>query len=394
MDRETALDRASPKAEAALSPAPGASDARAAEAGGAEAGGAEAIAPEAPIAVKQGLLQKHGLKLVVSLVLGAGIAWVLSRGGLPLLPPASTFASLRAWTVPVYVLTLALVHWFRAIRWRHLLRAVGEVSNRNVVVVSWIAFGAILISPLRSGEVVRPYLITKRSSIRLWEATGTIGAERVIDGLVLSLILFLGLQLSTPLSPLPDHVGDLPVPAAAVPGAAYTALAIFFSAFAVMAIFFFARDFARRMTHAAGRIISHRLADRLAGIVERVADGLRFLPSPRHLVPFMAETLLYWFINAAGVWLLGWGCGLDHMTLAQAAVTMGCLGIGILVPSGPGYFGAFQLSTYMALGMFFKEEALKGPGAAFVFLLYATQVGFHLVAMVIGLLLDRQESAR
>ncbi len=76
------------------------------------------------------------------------------------------------------------------------------------------------------------------------------------------------------------------------------------------------------------------------------------------------------------------------MTLAQATVTMGCLGIGILVPSGPGYSGAFQLSTYMALGMFFHEDMLSGPGAAFVFLLYATQVGFHIVAMGIGLLLD------
>jgi uncharacterized protein (TIRG00374 family) len=247
---------------------------------------------------------------------------------------------------------------------------------------------SITSSPLRSGEVVRPYLITKRSSIKLWEATGTIGAERVIDGLILSILLFIGLQISTPLSPLPDHVGKLPVPAAAVPGAAYTALTIFLVAFVVMGIFFFARDFARRVTFAVGRVISHQLADRLAGIVERIADGLRFLPSPSHFVPFMTETLAYWLINAAGVWLLGWGCGLTGMTIAQATVTMGCLGIGILVPSGPGYFGAFQLSTYMALGMFFHEDMLQGPGAAFVFLLYATQVGFHLVALGIGLLLD------
>ena len=336
----------------------------------------------------QGFLQRHGIKLVVSIVLGVGIAWVMARGGLPLVPPRSTFSELRVWTVPAYVLTLAVVHYFRAIRWRHLLRAVGQVSLRSVIAVSWIAFGAILISPLRSGEVVRPYLITKRSSIKLWEATGTIGAERVIDGLLLSLFTFLGLRFSTSLSPLPDHVGKLNVPAAAVPRTVYGVLTLFLVAFVVMGIFFFARDFARRVTFAVGRVISHKLADRLAGIVERIADGLRFLPSPSHFVPFMAETLAYWFINAAGVWLLGWGCGLTGLTLAQATVTMGCLGIGILVPSGPGYFGAFQLSTYMALGMFFHEDVLSGPGAAFVFLLYATQVGFHIVAMGIGLLLD------
>jgi hypothetical protein len=334
-------------------------------------------------------LQRHGLKLALSLLLGGGLAWLLSRGGLPLLPPASTFDALRPWTVVVYVGTLAIVHTLRAIRWRHLLAPVGHASARTVIVVSWIAFGAILLSPLRSGEVVRPYLITKRSDVRLWEATGTVGAERVIDGLVLSLMLFAGLQIATPQSPLPDHVGNLPVAAAAVPRAAYGALALFLCAFLLMGVFFFARDFARRVTGRVIGVVSPRLADRLSGIVERVADGLRFLPERRHLVPFLLETLAYWAINAAGVQLLAWGCGLEGVTLAQAAVTVGCLGVGILVPSGPGYFGAFQLSTYMALAMYVPESMLTGPGAAFVFFLYVTQVGFHLVAMAIGLVLDR-----
>lgn len=337
-------------------------------------------------------LQRHGLKLAVSLVLGVGIAWILARGGLPLVPPSSAFASVRPWTVVVYVATLAVVHYLRAIRWRHLLRPVGQASLRSVLAVSWIAFGAILLSPFRSGEIVRPYLITKRSNIRIWEATGTVGAERVLDGLVLSLMLFAGLQMATPLAPLPDHVGSLPVPAAAVPKAAYGALALFMGAFALMGTFFFARDFARRATFAVIGLVSRRLAERLAAVVERVADGLRFLPSPGHLVPFLAETLAYWIINAAGVQLLAWGSGLTGVTLAQAAVTVGCLGVGILVPAGPGYFGAFQLSTYMALAMYFPESMLVGPGAAFVFFLYVTQVGFHVLAMGIGLVLNRADA--
>lgn len=338
----------------------------------------------------RGLLQKHGVKLLISLALGGSLAWVLARGGLPFFPDASCFDALRLWTVPLYVVSLAVVHYFRAIRWRHLLRPIGEVSTRSILAVSFIGFGAVLISPLRTGEVVRPYLITRRSSVRLWEAAGTVGAERVIDGLILSLILFASLRLSTPLDPLPDHVGKLPVPAAAAPGAIYTALVLFVCAFSAMALFFFARTFARRLTHAVVGLVSHRLADRLAGIVERVADGIRFLPSPGHIFPFLAETLAYWIVNAVGVWFLAWGAGLQGITLAQAAVTMGCIGIGILVPSGPGYFGAFQLSAYMALAMYFPAATLEGPGAAFVFLLYTTQVGFHLVAMALGLLLDRQ----
>ncbi len=336
--------------------------------------------------------QRHGIKLVVSLILGGGIAWVLARGGLPLVPPASAFARVRSWTVAVYVCSLAVVHYLRAIRWRHLLRPVGHASQRAVLAVSWIAFGAILLSPFRSGEIVRPYLISKRSDIRLWEATGTVGAERVIDGLVLSVMLFAGLQLATPLSPLPDHVGNLPVPAAAVPRAAYAALALFMTAFALMGTFFFARDFARRATFTVVGLASRDLAERLAGIVERVADGLRFLPTAAHTLPFLVETLTYWMVNAAGVQLLAWGCGLSSITLAQAAVTVGCLGVGILVPAGPGYFGAFQLASYAALAMYFSEAVLSGPGAAFVFFLYVTQVGVHVLAMILGLVMDHADA--
>ena len=354
----------------------------------AEGSAADAPRPAASGGLR-GLFQRHGVKLLVSLALGGSLAWVLSRGGLPLVPASSSFDALRPWTVVAYVASLAAVHYFRAIRWRHLLRPIGEVDTRSVIAVSWIGFGAVLISPLRTGEIVRPYLVTRRSTVRLWEAAGTVGAERVIDGLILSLILFASLQLSSPLDPLPDHVGKLPVPVAAAPGAIYTALVLFVCAFSAMALFFFARDFARRLTHAVVGLVSHRLADRLAGVVERVADGIRFLPSPRHILPFLAETLAYWAVNVVGVWLLAWGTGLQGITMAQSAVTMGCIGIGILVPSGPGYFGAFQLSAFMALAMYFPTTVLEGPGAAFVFLLYATQVGFHLVAMGIGLLLDR-----
>lgn len=317
---------------------------------------------------------------------------MLIHGGLPIIPPASAFRALRPWTVVAYTGSLVVVHLLRAIRWRHLLRSVGQVSWRSVIVVSWIAFGAVLLSPLRSGEIVRPYLITKRSNIRIWEAAGTVGAERVIDGLGLSLMLFTGLQLATPLSPLPNHVGTLAVRAARVPAAAYTALALFMTAFALMGTFFFARDFARRSTIAVIGIVSRPLAERLASIVERVADGLRFLPSPGHLVPFLGETFAYWGVNVLGVQLLAWGCGLTDVTLAQAAVTVGCVGVGILVPAGPGYFGAFQFATYCALAMYFPEALLVGPGAAFVFLLYWTQVGVHVVAMVLGLLLNRADT--
>ena len=343
---------------------------------------------DAPAPHPPSFLQRRGPALLVSLCLGGGLAWVLARGGLPVYPGVAAFESVRWWTVAVYVASLAVVHFFRAARWRYLLRPLADVPPRRVVAISWIAFAAILLSPFRTGEVVRPYLLASRSRVRIWEAAGTVGAERVVDGLILSLFLFAGLLAGAPISPLPDRVGDLPVPAAAVRPAAYSALALFTAAFVAMGVFYARRAAAQRWTSALLARVSPRLAGRVSGIAGRLADGLRFLPSRRLVVPFLAETLVYWVANILGVWLLAWGAGLSGVSLADAAVVVGCIGIGILVPSGPGYFGAFQLAAFMALATTVPEAQIRGPGAAFVFLLYASQTSFHLLAALAGLAMD------
>ncbi len=329
------------------------------------------------------------LRLAVSLAIAVALAWTLVSGGLPIIPAARVFDRVSWFMVGLYGLSLVGVHLVRAIRWRHLLRPLGEVAPRHVLSTAWIGFAAVLLMPLRAGEVVRPYLVTKRGTVKGWEAAGSVGAERVIDGLVLSAVLFLALQLTTPLSPLPDRVGDLMVPVATIPKAAYGALVLFLVAFGVMALFYFKRAWGVRLTRATFGILSKGLADRVASVVERVASGMAFLPSGRHILPFLGETLCYWALNALGFWLLARGCGLDSIGVWEACVVMGCLGIGILVPSGPGYFGTYQLSVYLALAMFVATSRVAVEGSAYVFLSYCCQVSVHIAGAVAGLAIDR-----
>src|SRR5712672_3632850 len=89
------------------------------------------------------------------------------------------------------------------------------------------------------------------------------------------------------------------------------------------------------------------------------------------------------------MWVLARGCGIQSITLLQAFVVMGVLGVGILVPAGPGLFGAFQASIYAALAMYFPEDVVLGPGAAFVFVVYALQFTWTLLAAGFFLVVDR-----
>jgi hypothetical protein len=334
-------------------------------------------------------LGRHWAKLAISLLIAGGFAWLMHGGALPLVPEKSAFARFKWWTLGGYFVVNCVVYFVRAARWTLLLSPMGRVPFRRVLGVSFIGFAAIVYLPFRTGEAVRPLMIRRHGNISGWAATGTIAAERIIDGLVLNLMLLGGLSLSTPLSPLPDHIGNLPVSPAIVPRAAYTMLGVFAAAFTVMGIFYAKRDWARRTTLRVFGVVSPRLATWLADRVENVGQGLRFLPNARLSIPFIGATVFYWLVNSAGLWLLARGTGFDTFSYTEACTSIGVIALGILVPNAPGFFGAFQLAFYAALAVYYPPEMVIGPGAALVFMVYCGQLFMCTAAALVGVFLER-----
>ena len=76
------------------------------------------------------------------------------------------------------------------------------------------------------------------------------------------------------------------------------------------------------------------------------------------------------------------------MSYTQAIVVMGVLGLGILVPNAPGFFGVFQLSLYAGLALYFPADSVLGPGASFVFMVYLVHVGLVIVLGAVAALLE------
>ena len=320
-------------------------------------------------------LQPLLVRLGISLAIAAFFVWMLQAGALPLVPPRETWAGLRGWTVAGYVLGWSLVHLIRAARWRLLLSPLGAVTWRRVLAASFVGFLAILMFPLRTGEVVRPILIRERGRISAWAAAGTLGAERIVDGLVLSLMMFVALGLATPLDPLPERLGDLPIRVSIIPRGAYVAVLGFSAALLAMLAFHIWRGPARRLVERALGVFSEPLARWTSLRLERLADGLSFLSGVRHSLPFLLATTAYWLLNAACTWLLGWGTGLEGFGFARACVVTGVLAIfGVLMPNAPGFVGAFQFSLYAGLAVFYAREHVLGEGALFVFLIYLGQM--------------------
>ena len=340
---------------------------------------------------EQPRFSRHWPKLVVSLIVAAGFAWLLRQGALPLLPDSAAFAKVDWTMVALYTCLWSTIHVIRTGRWYWLLAAVHRVPFVTVIRAAFIGAAAVVLMPFRTGEFVRPLLIRREGKLSAWAATGTVGAERIIDGLAITALLILSLSLAKPVEPLPDHIGDLPIPAKLVPGAAYATVMVFIVAFAMMSVFYWWRDGARRVTRAIIGLVSIKLADWVSGRVEQVADGLGFLRKPRYSLPFLAATVAYWLLNGLSWWMLAQAVGIERLTLFQGFATMGVLALGILVPNAPGFFGAFQLAIYAGLAMYLPPDEVVGQGSVYVFLTYVLQVGITLASGLVGLALRPAE---
>lgn len=313
------------------------------------------------------------------MLVAAALLWLLKQGALPVLPDRDAEANV-SWTIfPMYAATFFVTLLFRSGRWYWLLAPIHRVPMRRVLLVSLVFCGASVTLPFRLAEAVRPALIREKDKLSAWAATGTVAAERVVDGLFASLILLLSLQFATTLDPLPERIGGFDVPAAMVPRAAYSALALFATAFVAILAFYLWRATARKVTEHLLGIVSPRVGHWVADKIDRLADGFRFLPQWRYSLPFLLGSAGYWFFHVLGVWLVMGASGLDGIEFAQAAAVLGVLALGMLVPNAPGFFGTFQLSIYAGLAMFRPAEEVVGAGSVAVFWLYVVQIGSCLV---------------
>jgi glycosyltransferase 2 family protein len=314
--------------------------------------------------------RRNGRAVVASVVLIAAFVWILARGGFPLLPPAGWWDSLKPLYFAAFCAGMVFNMLTRFARCHFLIAPLAKVPFRRLMTINAIGMALITYLPLRIGEMARPAMLREKGSLSAWAVTGTVGAERILDGLVFSGMLLVGLGLATPQDPLPDHVGALPVPVWLIPQTARIAALVFALAFVVMAAFYWLRAWARRVTEKVVGVVSHKLATRLADIVERLSDGLRFLTNYRYSVPYMAVTLISVMSQVWAIELLAEAVGLPELTFMQAIVVIGVLALGFSAPNAPGFFGVVQLALYAGLATYIAPEKVAHEGAVFVFLFY------------------------
>lgn len=330
------------------------------------------------------------MKLAINLILSLGmlalctwLVWPDARESHELHRVLETLHWAELWPyLAAYLGLQAVVHLCRSLRWNHLLAPLGvRVPPGPLLAISSVGFMAILAFPARLGELVRPGLLRKSGYTSAAAALGTVAVERIVDGLVISLLVFVAFVA---------HHGPSS-PGWMMP-TAFLALGVFAAALVFLA-------FALRWPVATVRFclaisLLPRFAPRLASAIEhRVLEmirGFTALKDVRNMALFLAWTLVYWGCNGLGTWVLARAFHLD-LTVTGAFATMALLGVGISLPNSPGLVGQFQaftmlgLSLYLDLGTEAARTAAYAPALAYAIAQHLLQVAWYVAMGGLGL---------
>jgi uncharacterized protein (TIRG00374 family) len=243
--------------------------------------------------------------------------------------------------------------WVRARRWRYLFPPRAEPPG--LVPAMMIGYMANNVLPLRAGEFVRVYVVARRWGHGFWTTLATLVVERVLDSLAIVLILGVLVLLE-------------PVPAI-FRWTALTLLAIDVIAVAALSFLAVAPALGHRIV---GRLTRPwpALAQRAERGYETFVHGLDGIRTPGHLLPLLLWTIAVWVVPAMAAWTALRAVHLDLPLLAGWTV-VAFVGLGVSIPSAPGYVGVFHYAAVLAVEMFGVPRA---AGLGFALIFHACQI--------------------
>jgi glycosyltransferase 2 family protein len=234
----------------------------------------------------------------------------------------------------VFFLFLSL--WIRAYRWSYLLRPVKQIAIRPLFRSILIGFMGNHLFPFRAGEVMRAVSIGKTQRISKAGALGSILLERMFDGLVLSLSPFLLLAVLD----LPRWV--LAVNLALLGGCVTGLLLLMLAA---------QRGWTEVWPKRMLGCLPGPLGKRLGSIAGHFLHGMKAVNHAGALLPVLYLSVLCWFCNGMYFFLVFESLDLN-LSLWAALVLQAVIGLGVILPAGPGYVGNFEYFTVLGLALF------------------------------------------
>lgn len=219
-----------------------------------------------------------------------------------------------AWPLYVPVLGLTLVNYgLRYAKWSFLLGRLGITVPHRINVWIFASGLAMVISPAKAGEIVKPYLVRTCADGPVLRTVPALVVERGTDGLAVAILAAIGVSTYY----------------ARASSLIYVTIALSFAFVALISV----RPVALAALHAMGRVGPLRATARH---LEEVYEATRTCLEPVPFVVTMAMSLVAWFAECIGYWLIFRGLGVATTVGAATFLYAFATVFGAPSPGGMG----------------------------------------------------------
>lgn len=250
------------------------------------------------------------------------------------------------------VLLIYLAYILRAVRWKIFLRPVRkEATIMGLIPPTMIGFAALALLG-RAGEMIRPYLIARRTNLPFASQVAVWAVERIFDvgGFTVLIVgaIFLPSKLRAFTDAAPPDVRHW----IHLTGYALIALVVGLLTGAVL--------IAYRGNRIAGWVetrfahLAENLGHRIALKIREFTLGLKTIHGPWEFIQLSAVSVLMWWVIALSYKEVthAYGLPMDAMSTTKVLLLMGSSMIGSMVQL-PGVGGGSQLATISAMDHIF-----------------------------------------
>jgi hypothetical protein len=232
------------------------------------------------------------------------------------------------WLIPGVAVYFVAV-WARTWRWHYLLRPIKRIPLKRLFPVVVIGYMGNNVYPFRAGEVIRAYVLRRNDEVSISASLATIIVERIFDGLVMLLFVFVAL----PFAPIPAPYDRVVV----------GMTVLFFGALLAFFVLALRPEFTKRMYGRVFQVIIpvEVAREKVLAIADRFMDGLASLRSPRDMAMTMVTSVAIWLTETGKYWFVMHAFDFE-VTFFVLMLMTAVVNLATTLPSSPGYIGTFD----------------------------------------------------
>lgn len=312
-------------------------------------------------------------KRLVALLIGFVVSGVFLYLALRGLKFQEVWADLQGarygWLIPGVAVYFVAV-WARTWRWYYLLRPLKRVPLRDLFPVVVIGYMGNNVYPFRAGEVIRAWVLQRNEGVAISASLATIIVERIFDGLVMLIFVFVALPFARIPAPFDQIVLWM--------------TGLFFGALIAFFVLALKPETTRRLyTFVLLRVVpNQRLQSAILHQADRFMEGLASLRSPADLAMTLVSSTLIWLTETTKYWFVMHAFDFQVSFFVLMLMTA-VVNLATTLPSSPGYVGTFDEPGIEVLKAFGAPES---AAAAYTLVLHAalwlpiTLLGFYYMA--------------